>query len=780
LSRDDFLSPATGLEERMPESSRAALMVLLTVCTSAALPPFVLAKPGEAVLEYPVRMLDVHNTNGSCWRGMDAAGNWRGLGSEPAALVVPQDWLVGPPPSGLSAVTIPEDHWVNLAFSGPIADGKGTDILVIEWGTMGEQALVFLTDGADREYVVTLAEAEWTNRQEVSLIEIDLSNHPAPFVARGIRIVGTDFGGGSPGFDLASIQARVSHECASEALYPNPPSGAPGVEPDVRLSWTPACTTGAQRIYFSAVESQVRSAAADALAAVRPSDTNSFQPQVELAKTYYWRVDAAVPTDANLSYPGDVWSFTTVDHLVVDGFETYADNGSLQDSWNCPGRSSVSLGAANSQTCDRFMNFEYYYDEASWPYAFRQFNPSQDWTRSSPKVLQLLLRGGLPDPTVANLFVGLTDGAHEQTVYYAGQTDVDPDANWYTWRIPLDDFDGVDLTHVRGMAIGIRPKSIQADQSYSGAIHITDISLYPALCLKGRRPTADLNGDCAVDYRDVEQMAADWLRGRIRSYAVAEPNEPVLWYTFDGHAKDSAGTAHGEVQGRTTYGPGAYGQAIRFSYQGDVVAIPDAARVFAGIREAITIAFWQYGEDSSHLNDTICCSNYEYGKSDPAISINLGCWQNPGQYRWDCGYPWSIDNRLAGRHRDKREWTGRWNHWVFTKDIRGGPSGQEGRMAIYLNGELYDSRIGTDSPITNITSFEIGSGWYGRYDGLIDDFRIYDYALSPAEVVWLTTNSTGTVEDPTSSPADLDATNRVDLRDFAILATQWLEDTLWP
>ena len=725
-------------------------------------------------------MLDAHDGGDGCWRGMDADGNLLGPGLEFGAPVVPQDWLVGPPRSGLSAVTIPEDHWVNLAFSGRIADTKGTDILVLESGTMGEQALVFLTDGADQEYVVALAEAEWTDLPDISRIAIDLSDNPAPFVARGIRIVGTDFGGDSPGFDLASVQARISHECGLTALYPNPPSGAPNIEPDVRLNWTPACAAGEQRVYLSPVESQTRSAAADALLAALPPDANSFQPQVELGRTYYWRVDTAVPADANLFYPGDVWSFTVADHLAVDNFDAYADDSFLQDSWKCSGWSEVDLGAAEPQTCDRSMRFHYSYDASSWPYTVRLFDPSQDWTRSGARVLQVRLSGDLPNPAVGYTYVGLTDGAHEQIVPYVGPGDIGNGTDWHTWRITLADFNNVDLAHVRAMVIGIHPKSVETDQSYSGVIRVADLSLYPALCLKDRRPAADLNGDCVVDYRDVEQMAAEWLRTRVRSYTVAEPNDPVLWYTFDGNANDSAGTAHGEIQGRATFGPGVYGQAIRFAYEGDGVDVPDAASVFSGIRDAITIAFWQYGDDTAHLNDTICCSNYEYGKSNPAISVNLGCWQNPGQYRWDCGYPWSIDNRVAGRHRDKKEWTGRWNHWVFTKDIRPGPVGQKGRMAIYLNGELYDSRSGTDSPIANITSFEIGSGWYGRYDGLIDDFRIYDYALSPAEVAWVATNSTGTIEDPAPAPADLDASGRIDFRDFALLATQWLEDTLWP
>jgi len=252
-----------------------------------------------------------------------------------------------------------------------------------------------------------------------------------------------------------------------------------------------------------------------------------------------------------------------------------------------------------------------------------------------------------------------------------------------------------------------------------------------------------------------------------------------------------------------------YGQAIDFTSEGDSVTVPEAANVFSHTREAITVAFWQRGYDSTHLNDTVCCSNYVYGQSNPALAIHLGCWRNPGQYRWDCGFPWSFANRLAGRHRDKTEWAGRWNHWAFTKDVkwRGRPAlasrghpglalaGSEmplrseiqrqdalatGRMEIYLNGELYDSRTGTDTPIAGITSFEIGAGWYGRYDGALDDFRIYDYALSPAEVAYVATRGTGLFPPPPNSPADLNADGTVNLRDLAALATEWFQTSLWP
>jgi hypothetical protein len=114
-------------------------------------------------------------------------------------------------------------------------------------------------------------------------------------------------------------------------------------------------------------------------------------------------------------------------------------------------------------------------------------------------------------------------------------------------------------------------------------------------------------------------------------------------------------------------------------------------------------------------------------------------------------------------------------------------------MEIYLNGELYDRRTGTGTPITDtgsptpnaalggpITSFEIGTGWYGRYDGLIDDFRLYDYALSPAEIAHVATRGTGILPQPPDSPADLNSDGVVNFRDLALLATQWLQSGLWP
>jgi len=735
-------------------------------------------------LEYPSAILDLHDADGSCWTGMDAAGAF-------PARVVPEDWLAGPPLSPASAVTLPTDHWIDLAFSGRLVASDGNDLLLVETGKAGEQALLFLTDGADQEYLLTKVVIESSAQQDLSHIGIDLDGVTLPFVPRAVRLVALDLGGQSPGFDLSNIRARVSHDCGATAGCPNPVSGAVGVRPYTKLTWSAGSATEGQVVYFSPVAAQVRGAAAAVRYPVQPADANTFEPlTLGLGRTYYWRIEEIGDQGSGPRTSGDVWSFTVADRLVLEDFEAYdLKERFLYETWQPRGWAGVSIEQGIVASCRQSMSFHYHYDSTWFSEVARVFDQPQDWAHAEAQVLQVLLRGTAGNGTRGGqMYVTLGDGRAEQTVAYAGDLRVLADPRWSAWRIALADFDKIDLAHVTGLAIGLRSATTNPQDHGIGTIYVDDITLHPALCLPSPGSTelaesafpADLTGDGAVDYRDLQRLAQDWLHDCNRVFAVSAPNAPILWYEFEGNAEDRAGTAAGQIHGRCNFVPGVYGQAIDFTSEGDRVTVPEAASVFAHAREAITIAFWQRGDDSTHLNDTICCSNYVYGQSNPALAIHLGCWRNPGRYRWDCGAPWSFENRLAGRHQDKSQWSGRWNHWAFTKDIRIGPDGRRGRMEIYLNGELYDRRAGTDTPITDVNSFEIGTGWYGRYDGLIDDFRIYDYALSPAEIAHVATRGTGILPQLPDSPADLNSDGSVNLRDLAVLAVQWLQSGLWP
>jgi len=60
--------------------------------------------------------------------------------------------------------------------------------------------------------------------------------------------------------------------------------------------------------------------------------------------------------------------------------------------------------------------------------------------------------------------------------------------------------------------------------------------------------------------------------------------------------------------------------------------------------------------------------------------------------------------------------------------IGGRPAGK-GILASQASG-------GTGTPICGVATLKIGSVWHGHYDGLIDDVKVFDRAVSVAEVAF--------------------------------------------
>jgi len=89
------------------------------------------------------------------------------------------------------------------------------------------------------------------------------------------------------------------------AYYPVPADAAEQVETDITLIWTGGFGSKLHTIYFGDNFDEVSNAAGGL-----PQGGATYSPgTLELAKTYYWRVDEF---DAVDTYKGDVWSFTTV------------------------------------------------------------------------------------------------------------------------------------------------------------------------------------------------------------------------------------------------------------------------------------------------------------------------------------------------------------------------------------------------------------------------------------------------------------------------------------
>ncbi|MHC4620323.1 MAG: hypothetical protein ACYTEQ_21450 [Planctomycetota bacterium] len=80
--------------------------------------------------------------------------------------------------------------------------------------------------------------------------------------------------------------------------------------------------------------------------------------------------------------------------------------------------------------------------------------------------------------------------------------------------------------------------------------------------------------------------------------------------------------------------------------------------------------------------------------------------------------------------------------------------------------------------VGGIQAFHVGCGIFStgtayEYFGKIDDFRIYDYALTGDEVLYL--SGEGMMLIPPDSPANLYEDDIINFKDFAEFALHWLE-----
>ncbi len=214
----------------------------------------------------------------------------------------------------------------------------------------------------------------------------------------------------------------------------------------------------------------------------------------------------------------------------------------------------------------------------------------------------------------------------------------------------------------------------------------------------------------------------------------ADAADPSLvgWWKFDESsgtkAFDSSGNNyHGTVTG-AEWVTGQLGGALNVT--GSTVTVPPEA--WSSIEKQVTVAFWAYG-------DPVLLPQRCHGFTARQGSLYMsGTWfPYDGSVYWDAGNlgdterPWACDRISKAVTAEEIE--GSWQHWTFTKDA------DTGEMKIYLNGVLWHSGSGFTRPMTGVTAFTIGCrpGPTEYYVGMMDDFRLYDYALSLGEVAWL-------------------------------------------
>ncbi len=267
----------------------------------------------------------------------------------------------------------------------------------------------------------------------------------------------------------------------TQARQPEPADGATHVEIGTALAWRSGRDAASHEVYVGADPA--------ALVPAGVVEGPTFAPEgLEFGSTYYWQVVEVNEADAITAWPGDVWTFATQEYARIDGFETYDDDlegkTTIFDTWldgwvNATGSTVGYLNAPFAEwrivhSGQQAMPLAY--DNTTAPFyseAERTFEIAEDWTIGGADRLVLYFHGDA-DNSAERLYVTLEDGGG-QTATVAHE---DPDAilgtEWQAWAIGFGEFDGVTLSEVKRMAIGVGNRANPAAGG-RGTVYVDDI-----------------------------------------------------------------------------------------------------------------------------------------------------------------------------------------------------------------------------------------------------------------------------------------------------------------
>lgn len=452
----------------------------------------------------------------------------------------------------------------------------------------------------------------------------------------------------------------------------------------------------------------------------------------------------------------------------------------------------------------------------------------------------------------ARMYVAIEDTAGNIGVYTNPDNLAVQATAWTQWYIALKDINSaglpspVKLAAVSNFFVGIGPRLNLCDNvclsgcsNNDGNVMFDNIRLYSSTCNPAYAQAADMDGDCDVDINDLSIFAKDWLaKADYRTFAITAPKAPVIWYKFNettGTAVTNYGTADPNPSGYTgtvvnwassswdPCGRNSNGCVHLHTKQNAYVAIPTGALDFMADANhkqgdnnnvgGITFSIWINGDLSAGEFHTQWDGLISTWNSDSSLeTIELHCPSRISsadtagtmdfvkRYPIEPTGPGGVGTNPLGAtsgayvqyYTSFLDFGGRWNHWVFIKDPN--------QMQVYCNGNLIGDANGNDwasvanSPLVTLPVglFHLGcrsSGWGGSWwVGRIQDFRLYDYALSPPEVDWLATDGTGHLLIPITTPANLyldggtagDQNQIVNFEDLSVMGIQWHTIQLWP
>ncbi|UCC32069.1 MAG: hypothetical protein JSU86_07270, partial [Phycisphaerales bacterium] len=543
-----------------------------------------------------------------------------------------------------------------------------------------------------------------------------------------------------------------------QAREPQPASGAVDVHPETLLTWRPGREAAAHEVHLDKDANDLTLADTVTVPSLAP-------PGLVLDETYYWQINEVNEAETPSSWEGDLWHFTTSEFVVIDGFEDYGNVspdrvfqtwidgvGFSPDEHHPQGNLGNGTGAALGHDVWTPGSPHYMGDimERTIVHAGRQSAPlyyngvsemtrtfdfPEDWTAIGIRALTLYVHGS-KDNTGGPLYVKVNGAKQVQSVDLAGPF-------WQEVNVDLASL-GANLQSVASLTIGI--------ETGSGLVYIDDVRLYPSRCVP-EKVVGDLTGDCIVDGDDLAVIADNWLT---RPLAVE--------YTFDSGLSDTSGNNRHGV-GRNT--PSVQGGVL--TLQGtNFVDIPFGAdNPFDGSRDfSVAMDF------KTNIQGTLLSSARNDVPDNHAMAIYLN--KDPGEPFWAEAV---YENFQVGRaNAADDEFFYAFNQWhglAVTYDA------DNNWVTVYLDGVAGEGeQINPAIPDIAADTVRLGSTLntaspdVGNFVGSLDNVRILNFTLTPADVVLL--------PRVPLMPGDVNVDGVVDQADQDIVEANLGPLRLWP
>jgi hypothetical protein len=480
-------------------------------------------------------------------------------------------------------------------------------------------------------------------------------------------------------------EAQPAHEAAEVAVR------------DAALSWRAGREAVAHEVYLSTDP--------DALELIGTTTEPSYAATLDLGSTYYWQIVEVNNAEAISAWAGEVWTFSTEAYIVIDNFENYnddieagetiyltwvdgyekEDNGSQVGYTQAPfAEETIIHGGAQSMPL--------IYDTAGVSFAetVRTFDPPQNWTLGGAETLTLFFRG--QQDNTGQLYAKING----VKVPYDGGAEGLSRVTWQTWNIDLVGL-GTDLTKVQTLVIGIEGASA------SGTLFVDDIHLYKVTPMAPREP-------------DSAHMVAH--------------------YALEGDVTDRAGNGHdGDILGDAGFVAGMAGQALSFDGADDFVRIPDDDRLNPGAG-SFSCTLWANLDLTASMSGSAEWDLAIVKRQTGSNGYYIGANRNVGR-TGEASFKFMLGSTSAERV-DTPYLAVPLGEWVFIAAVL--DRDQNIHKISTNGGSTWATATPPSDPIVPSQDLsmglDIGADNYW-FHGTIDELRLYDTALTDAEVMWL-------------------------------------------